>query len=182
MSFPTSPAFVHTGDWDAETRKHPAMEFFERYTNTLDSGLQTMGSQLNDWHTPDFEYVAANGSSTKGTQEAFNALSQSYAPLAKFHHEPFFLIAIESGNSGDYEMIGCATVYINLPGKEEEKKVKDGKGESWEMSLPGAFKFYYKKEGQGFKLKQTQVFSDSGPVVMGLLKKGAMTPQQLGLA
>jgi hypothetical protein len=182
MSFPTSPAFVHTGDWDAETRKHPALEFFERYTNTLDSGLQTMGSQLDQWHTKDFTYVAANGTSTKGTQEAFNALSQNYGPLTKFHHEPFFLITTEAETKGDYEMIGCATVYMNLPGKEEAKNVKDGKGESWELSLPGAFKFYYKKDGQSFKLHKTEIFSDSGPVVMGLLKKGAMTPQQLGLA
>lgn len=78
-------------------------------------------------------------------------------------------------------MIGLAMVFANLPG-EEKREVKDKKGRDWEVKLPGAFKFYYRKDGDGFKVKSTEIFSDSGPVVMALLKKGVMTPEQLGLA
>ena len=32
MSYPTQPIFIHRGDWNDETRKHPAMKFMEDYT------------------------------------------------------------------------------------------------------------------------------------------------------
>lgn len=66
MSFPTVPAFVHNDDWNSESRKHPAMEFMERYTNKFDEGLPAMGAELDKWHPEDFVYTAANGTVTKG--------------------------------------------------------------------------------------------------------------------
>lgn len=32
MSIPTTPAFIHVGTWDDETRKHPAMKWMEDFT------------------------------------------------------------------------------------------------------------------------------------------------------
>ena len=160
------------------------MAFMEQYTNAIDQGLESFGAELDKWHTPDWSYRAANGQQAKGTKDAFALLSQSYGALAQFHHEPYYLSCSPVGESGDFEMIGLAQVYVNLHG-EEVKNLKDDKGRDWEMSLPGAFKFHYKKDENGpggFRMQSTEVFSDSGPIVMALLKKGVMTPEQLGLA
>jgi len=36
MSYKTQPAFVHQGDWDAESDSHPAMKWMHEYTNVFD--------------------------------------------------------------------------------------------------------------------------------------------------
>jgi hypothetical protein len=32
MSYPTQPAFIHTGTWDDETRKHECMKWMQVYS------------------------------------------------------------------------------------------------------------------------------------------------------
>jgi hypothetical protein len=187
MSFPTQPTFIHHGDWSSASQAHPAMAFMEKYTNRLDSGYSVMGGELPKWHTPDFTYVTATGETASGVDAAYAKLGETYAMLPRFHHEPFYLACHESQESkGDYVMIGLAHVYVDTPGgKTGAPGVKDGKGNEWEVTLPGAFKFLYRKDESGvngFRLAKTEIFSDSAPVVRLLLKKKVVTPEQLGLA
>jgi hypothetical protein len=81
-------------------------------------------------------------------------------------------------------MIGQAHVYATLPGKPadgEPPKVKDGKGKEWDVSVPGAFHFEYRKDDSskhgGFKLQKTEIMSESLPIAMMLVKRGVI---QLG--
>lgn len=184
MSVKTIPTFIHNNDWDDTSRQHPAMAFMERYTNKFDEGLAAMEAELDVWHDDNFTYVASNGQTVQGIKPAFEALKQTYGPLEKYHHEPYYLncYAAPGGKEGDYEMIGLAKVYVDIPGEKGGEGPKDLTGKQWEASLPGGFKFYYRRVGDGFKLAKTEIFSDSGPVVSLLLKKGVVTAKDLGLA
>ena len=184
MSVKTIPTFIHNSDWDATSRQHPAMEWMERYTHRYDEGLAVMEGELDKWHDDNFTYVASNGTVSHGIKQAFEALKQVYGPLKAYHHEPYYLncYAAPGGAEGDYEMIGLAMVFLDTPGDRMGEGVKDRTGRTWEASLPGGFKFYYRRVGDGFKLAKTEIFSDSGPVVSLLLKKGVVTAKDLGLA
>ena len=46
---PTQQAFVHIGDWDAETRQHPALAWFEPVVSDL--------FDQHKWETPYSELV-----------------------------------------------------------------------------------------------------------------------------
>lgn len=83
-------------------------------------------------------------------------------------------------------MTGNALLYVNLiggggGGGEEGGKVKDGKGREWEMKVPGGFRFVYRKVGDGYKLGSTAITSDSGVVVVELLRRGVVKPGDIGL-
>lgn len=184
MSVKTIPTFVHNNDWDATSRQHPAMEWMERYTRKFDEGLPAMEAELDKWHDENFEYIAANGTKSNGIKAAFEALKQTYGPLAAYHHEPYYLncYAAPGGAEGDYEMIGLAHVFVDAPGERTGEGVQDLTGRKWEASLPGGFKFYYRRVGDDFRLARTEIFSDSGPVVSLLLRKGVVSAKDLGLA
>jgi hypothetical protein len=162
------------------------MAFMEKYTNRFDEGYSVMGAELDKWMTPDFTYVAADGSTHEGMQAGYAKLGETYGLLTKYHHEPFYLACHEvEGHQGDYMMIGLAHVYANTPGEKVGGGVKDQKGREWEATLPGAFRFYYRKADDGvdgYRLAKTEIFSDSGPIVRLLLQKKVVTLEQLGLS
>ena len=50
---------VHYGDWDAETRKHPAMKFMEDYThNCIDN--RSFDKPYPDWHSDDYSLLTSD--------------------------------------------------------------------------------------------------------------------------
>lgn len=52
------------------------------------------------------------------------------------------------------------------------------------MKLPGGFHFVYKKDKSGkdgIKIATTSITSDSGPIVVELLRRGVLSPKDLGL-
>lgn len=82
-------------------------------------------------------------------------------------------------------MTGNAWAYVNLPGQSSAgNKIKDLEGQEWDMRVPGGFHFVYAKDDSkagGIGLKSTKITSDSGPVVVELLKRGVIGPKDLGL-
>lgn len=86
----------------------------------------------------------------------------------------------EREDGSAYELIGNAWLYVNLPG-DGERTLKDKKGQSWEMRVPGGFHFVYLKKDGDLKIATTAITSDSGPIVVEALKRGILKPQDIGL-
>ena len=80
-------------------------------------------------------------------------------------------------------MDGMAGVFVDLPGqgKQAGNGAKDNEGREWDLRIPGAFHFDYVKEGSGFKLARTEIYSDSGPAMTMFLQRGLIKPADLGL-
>ncbi|MCJ1460821.1 hypothetical protein MMC28_011203 [Mycoblastus sanguinarius] len=184
MSVPTVPAYIHTGSWDDETRKHPAMKWMEDYTMASIDTRAWDTIPYSDYHTDDFTLYKADGSVEKGGKQAWEkGLPTVYGPFKSHLHEPNFLVCTETKYG--WEMIGQANVYANLHVEGKEPKVKDGSGREWDHVTPGAFHFEYVKDSkakhQGILLKSSRIFADSGPALMLMLKRGQLKPGDLGL-
>ena len=103
MSYPTQPAYIHTGDWDTETRSHPAMKFMENFTrNAFDKRSWTTGTPATEWHVPDYTLYKANGEVFHGAEKAWNeGIPGIYAPFAAHLHEPEFCVCWETEEGWD---------------------------------------------------------------------------------
>jgi hypothetical protein len=178
---PTTPAFVHRGTWDETTRKHPAMKWMEAFNKDFD----THGPSPK-WYTADASFQKADGTEFHGREQVMVANKELYGSLTSYFHEPYFVTCNETEDG--YEMLGQAKLFANLPGKPSagERKVKDKSGKEWDMSIPGAFHFWYVNDekaenGLGIAIKRTEIMSD-GSVPMGImLKRGLISAQDLGL-
>ena len=177
MSVPTKPAFIHTGTWNDDSRKHPAMKWMEDYTIAFNA-RSNWGEKTSDWHSSDFILVKPDGAEIKGEEESFKHAKSMYEPFTKEFHEPYFLVCWDT-NEGS-EMIGQAYLFANCPGNpsEGEQKHKDGQGREWDVKIPGGFHFWYvKKQGAAhgdYEMGRTEITSDSFPAVQLLLKRGVM--------
>jgi len=177
MSFPTQPAFIHTGPWDDETRKHPAMEWMEDYTKNFNA-RGDWDQPSSDWLSADFTFVKPDGTVSTGQEEAFQQVKDLYAPFTKELHEPYFCVCWETQNG--WEMLGQAHLFANCPGEPGpgESKVRDGQGREWHVKIPGAFHFtYVKRNGAahgGIELSRTEIMSDSMPAVQILMQRGVL--------
>lgn len=78
-------------------------------------------------------------------------------------------------------MTGNAWLFANLPGGTGDTPFTDLQGRKWQIRVPGGFHFIYKNTGGGIRMATTAITSDSGPVVVELLKRGVMKPADLGL-
>jgi hypothetical protein len=66
-------------------------------------------------------------------------------------------------------------MYADLPVQGGEKKHADISGKKWDLGLPGMFHFWYVKDASGpggYKLKRSEVFSDTFPAVQEVMKRG----------
>ena len=96
-----------------------------------------------------------------------NALGATYAPFAKHLHEPTFLVTWETEDG--YGMMGIASLYFNLHGPAPDAQT-DRYGEKWHGVVQAAYRFYYTKDGNSFKMKETTIFADLGPVFKTMLQ------------
>ena len=55
----------------------------------------------------------------------------------------------------------------------------DCEGNTWDGRNKGAFLFRYADEGDGIKLKSTQIFSDASPALKMMLEKGLLDAEGL---
>ncbi|KAK7184177.1 hypothetical protein DPSP01_001189 [Paraphaeosphaeria sporulosa] len=177
MSFPTTPAFVHAGTWDDETRKHPAMKWMENFTRTFNK-REEWDKEESEWLSQDFTFVKPDGKSSTGNAVAFAESKNMYQHFTSEFHEPYFIITWETKDG--WEMIGQAHIFANLRGNAtaQEKKVQDLSGRDWDIKIPGAFHFWYvKQDGAphgGILMKKKEVMSDSLPVVQILTTRGVL--------
>jgi hypothetical protein len=175
MSFPTTPIFLGQGGWEA-LKIHPAMNWMVDYTAIIDSGELFKTGRWTDWCTSDWTFTTADGSKHSG-EAAFNTWKQQYAPLVKYTHIPRMAVVWESKNG--YEMLGQADLFANLPGGSGQGAVVDSNGAHWEIKVPSAYRFSYVKVDGGFKISAIELHADSAPIVVELLKRGVMSPEQL---
>jgi hypothetical protein len=94
MSFPTQQVFIHKGDWDDETRKHPATKWMEKYTrDQIDGRAWANGADPNKWHTSGFTIQKSDGTRREGADKVNDTLAEIYGLFSGGHkHEPTFAI------------------------------------------------------------------------------------------
>jgi hypothetical protein len=168
----------HTRGW-SDARALPVLAWMEKYTTQAFNNPAVFKDKaaLAKWHTADFVHTGANGTVYNGFDATFPALQQIYAPFVAFSHEPRFLNCWETDDG--WEMVGTATMYADLPVPGGEKTNEDLTGKKWDLGLPGMFHFWYVKDESGpdgFKMKRSDVFSDTFPAVQEMMKRG-MIPQ-----
>lgn len=84
---------------------------------------------------------------------------------------------------GEWLLLGLSKAYSLLPGVGQEggEKAKSKDGKEWDVCVPAAYRFCFRKEEAagvgGLLMSKTEVFSDSGPVVKMMMQKGLMLGQ-----
>lgn len=81
-------------------------------------------------------------------------------------------------------MMGVANVYSQSPGEPGmEAKVRDLGGKEWDVVVPSSFRFEYVKSAKakegGIVLKSTKNYADTAPVLVQMLKRGLVRPEDL---
>lgn len=81
-----------------------------------------------------------------------------------------------------WEFVGEATLFIDLP-KEGIKKAVDLEGRRWDLGVECMFRFNFVKDWtakhDGIRIRSMQIYSDSGPVVGEMLRRGIMKTEDL---
>jgi hypothetical protein len=79
-------------------------------------------------------------------------------------------------------MVGKATMFAELPVPGDKQKT-DLTGKKWDVGVPSMFHFEYVKESSakhgGILIKRTEIFGDSAPAVVEMMKRGMIKPDQL---
>ncbi|KAK3050744.1 hypothetical protein LTR09_008110 [Extremus antarcticus] len=144
------------------------------YAHPLDA-VQAVNQLRND-QTSDFTVQRSDGRTDKGAEAAWKALAEIYGPFAAHKHDPTFLVTFDV--SDGWRMIGVANVYFKFQGSDGGAAT-DPQGEKWDGFGPAAFHFYYVKDGDDIKLKETLIFSDPSPALKLLLQAGALNGDQI---
>lgn len=184
MSVPTVPAFIHTGNWDAQTCAHPAMAWMESYTRTaVDNRSWTIGTLASEWHAADFTLQKVDGTVIRGGEAAWHeGIAVIYGPFTAHLHSPNFLVCSQTEDG--WQMIGQADLYASLPSERCGGRVRDGERREWDIKVPSAFWFeYVRDEGAkhgGILLRSTKIFGDTAPVMKAMVQRGMVTKEDLG--
>ncbi|KAK4938848.1 hypothetical protein LTR10_020754 [Elasticomyces elasticus] len=182
---PTKPAFVHYGDWDDTTRKDPSQKWQERITHDIFDSHK-WDTPYSDMQTDDATLLKPDGTHVHGGKASWAAIAELFRPLTSQITIPFYMVVTETEYG--WEMIGTANIFGNLPGEPAagEVKVKDDYGKEWDVKISGGFRFQYRKvdgaKYDGILCQLIQMFTDSGPMVTKMLKRGLLKPGDLGLA
>lgn len=176
----TTPAFIKysRNGWD-DIRSHPAMTWMEKYTKAFDSRA-SFDAPYSDWHTSDFTLHQADGSIVSGGEDAWAAVKKLYSPFSAHLHDPTFCVVWETEHG--WEFFGKADMCANLAASGGGKR-KDRNGKEWDVVIPSAFHFEYVKDGgakhDGILLRRSELFADSGPAVVEMIKRGMMKAGEL---
>jgi hypothetical protein len=169
MSFPTQSVFVHrSSDWDSTTRKHPALVWFEKYTNSYD----TNGPTWDGWFTDDLIYQKSDGTEHYG-KEGFEEVKRNAGVFTKYNHVPYTFYCSETDYG--FEFLTQAWMYANLPGKptpEEKKVTNPNNGDKWEAKLAGCYRFEIRKVGDDFRIQRCDVHVDTAPAIFMMTARG----------
>ena len=186
QSLPTTQAFVHKGDWDDTTRRHPSQKWMEHITHDIFDSHK-WDTPYSDMYTDDATFLKPDGTHVHGGQACWASVTELFRPLTTQITIPFYMVVTETEYG--WEMIGTANIFGNLPGTPaagEAPRVKDDYGKEWDVKMSGGFRFQYRKvDGAKYGnilLQMIQIFTDSGPLVTKMLKRGLLKPANLGLA
>jgi hypothetical protein len=88
-------AFVHEGDWSAETRRHPALKWFEPVVRDIfDAHL--WDTPYSEIYTDDLTLLKPDGTEVKGGKEAWAQVAQLYGPFTEQRTQPFYAVVTET--------------------------------------------------------------------------------------
>ncbi|RAH68728.1 uncharacterized protein BO66DRAFT_412495 [Aspergillus aculeatinus CBS 121060] len=186
MGNPCPPSYItRTQNWDP-ARAHPALAWMEKCTHAWDT-RQSWTTPYTDWVTPDFVFVKPNGERCEGGLPAWEAMRQEYAAFARSHHEPSWVCVVDCDGEegGGWEFVGEGKLFIDLPdGKiPGEKKAKDLDGQEWDLGVESMFRFRFvhtsSELNEGIRIKRFQFYSDSGPVVAEMVRRGVVRVEDL---
>ncbi|KIW08374.1 uncharacterized protein PV09_01290 [Verruconis gallopava] len=164
----------HGRGWE-DAKTIPVLAWMEKYTVEFfnQPELRNNKDVFAKWHTADTVHQNSDGSVYTGLDACFTAIQQIYAPFAAFVHEPRFWTVWEV--DGGFEMVGQAVMYADLPVPGGEKAHEDMNGKKWDLALQGMFHFWYSSDpsgNDGFKMKRSEVYSDTFPAVQEMMKRG----------
>ncbi|KAF2479341.1 hypothetical protein BDY17DRAFT_313198 [Neohortaea acidophila] len=171
----TKPAYVVHNHFGKETREHPALRFIEALAQWFD---QPDHSNKEDFFVDSWSIKTPDGEHwDEGLESYEDAIEKFYkGPFAKYKHNVFTLIAIESEDG--YDTYTQANVAANLTGKaaKGEQKVKDSHGEEWDVLVPVFFHHELVKvpgaPHEGLKCSHVKIFKDTGVVNAKLEARG----------
>ncbi|KAJ9610008.1 hypothetical protein H2200_006338 [Cladophialophora chaetospira] len=184
MPISTTPAFIHRGDWDENTRQDPSQKWMESIVRNIFDPHKWDTPYSDIYTSDDFILLKPDGTEVKGGERAWAEVAQLFGPLTSQKTIPFHLISTETDYG--WEMVGLANIFGNLPGNpaEGEAKDQDQYGQEWDVKMSGGFRFQYKKvEGAKYDdilLQRVEIFTDSGPVVSKLVRRGVLKASDLG--
>ena len=135
MSYPTTPTFIHEGDWNAETRSHPAMKWMEWMGDNIFEPMK-FDTPWSDIYVTEYELQKSDGTIISGGEKAWAHLKEMYTPFAAYRHEPKMMYVNETSNG--WNMFGQADFFVQLHGQGASAKVKDNKGKEWDVVSPSA--------------------------------------------
>ncbi|KAB8225049.1 hypothetical protein BDV33DRAFT_198895 [Aspergillus novoparasiticus] len=180
MSFPTTPVFLTTTKGWEQARIHPALAWMEKCTVAWDT-RESWSTPWSDWVTDDYTYIKPNGQRFTGGETAWEASKADYSAFKLSYHEPKWVCVAEKVDG--WEFVGEATLFIDLPREGGIKKAVDLDGRRWDLGLECMFRFNFVKDWtakhDGIKIRSMQIYSDSGPVVEEMLRRGIMKPEEL---
>jgi limonene-1,2-epoxide hydrolase len=176
---PTTQAFIiRCNGWDEKALAHPILRHLKLQTEAWDSGEAKKGA-YTDWMTEDVVYRQSDGSTVSG-EAAFKAMLEKYAPLSGHEHEPKMAVVWETADG--WEVLGEATLFADLPVPGGEKKHTNVAGRKWDIAVPGVFRFVFVKDSgnkHGYRAKRQEVSADSAPIMIEMIKRGMVKPEQL---
>lgn len=186
MSFPTTSTFIsnYTNGWE-EARIHPALAWLEKATKAFDS-RESWSTPWSDWHTDDYTFINPHGEVTTGGEAAFKATQENYRPFSSSIHEPVWACVWEDQSENAWYVVAEAILYGDFPEtdtKKEGKRFEDREGRKWDVGLYGMFRFEFVKDvgavHDGLKMRRLRAYCDTGPMVVEMLKRGMMQPEDL---
>lgn len=179
MSYPTTPAFIaYTNGAEKRLLEHPVLDFLFHHQESFDHG-NMKNEPYTVFHTDDFVLTKPDGTALPAGEPSWKGWLEQYAPFTEHLHEARYVNVYE--REGGWEMMGVAHIYGNLPVPGEKTKT-DLTGRKWDVVVPGAIRFYCVKDAsgpKGFKIKSIDLFGDGTPVVVEMIKRGMVKPEDL---
>jgi hypothetical protein len=148
-------SFTHSGPFSAESRKHAAFNFLEKYSAIVDSCNLT-GTPSSAFYSPVAIFRDTKGDVHIGGDVIWNGMSRLFSPFSKIHHEVVELRVLPGVNGRDVVYAEFLTHFWF-------------RGEEYELKVPRFFVFTIGKaeEGtgtDGLQFEEVRLFWDTGVI------------------
>ena len=91
----TTPAFVHNGDWDENTRKNPALKWFEATVRDI-FDAHRWETPYSDIYDEDLKLLKPDGNEVHGGKAAWAEVAKLYGPFTAQRTQPVYMVTTET--------------------------------------------------------------------------------------
>ncbi|KAK1825941.1 hypothetical protein QBC39DRAFT_438323 [Podospora conica] len=174
------PAFsISCEHTDAAFLSQPVLRALRPYLDAFNAKNYAV---LPDFHTPDFVFVGPAGEATAGRDAALAAMTAGVAVFADYRCEVRSLTGAPTGE-GTLRFVSTEKLFADFAGGEGERKYTDLAGRGWDVVGEAAWVFDVVEEEVGgkveYKVKRTQVFADSMPILKEAVLRGVVSLESL---